>query len=452
MKSSPIKISLPPLTRLAVIVLAISLSLPQISWGQSYTRGYRQYTHGDFKGAIQAFEDALTQKRSRDKRAKIHKYLGICHYMLGEREQAKREFQRALQLEPATAIDPQSVLDETVIPFFKKIAQEESSPPPSTNATVTNRPRSTTAAKSNPDARIVIRTNRDDAVIYYQGKRLGRAGQSLPMSGGKQVVEVKAPGYESRQVRLTVKPRRTNFYNLKLGNATKTKKTRRKRRRRLILPPVKDFDLPSEDRLATDKARRQPKRPPPPKPQPPKPKPKPQPAPSQPTPAPVAKVRPSINALTLMPFGVGQFQNGQYFYGTVYAATEVTFLALAYQAYIEEQDSLTEASNLIREANRTGEIPPDRLTEFRDATEAYADEQQRKQLLYLSGFGLTWVVGIIHAIITTPEMPVQPSLPAKSRTKMSTFAPTHLARPAPSYSLGLGPDQESLVFHYKIRF
>jgi len=110
--------------RILALILALLVWVNSASelLAQSYTLGYARYTRGDFKGAIDAFELALSARPGTvDEKVKLYKYLGISWYMLGEKRQAAKYFQTALRLQSELTILKEEVLDETVITLFEKI-------------------------------------------------------------------------------------------------------------------------------------------------------------------------------------------------------------------------------------------------------------------------------------------------------------------------------------------
>ena len=64
------------------------------------TEGNAFYLKGEFRKAMEAYQEALLQEMEDVTKAKIHYNLGNSHYRLGEFEKALKEYQESLRLNP----------------------------------------------------------------------------------------------------------------------------------------------------------------------------------------------------------------------------------------------------------------------------------------------------------------------------------------------------------------
>lgn len=107
------------------LVLTLGL-LPKQLLGESLEEGYQAYIKTNFTGAKEALTAALNNETNPNALTKIHKLLGIVHYMLSDLNEAARSFKLALSYNPNISILQSEVLDETIITFFNRIKTLES--------------------------------------------------------------------------------------------------------------------------------------------------------------------------------------------------------------------------------------------------------------------------------------------------------------------------------------
>ena len=84
-----------------------------------FQRGIIEYQKSQFQKAEFLFRKAISQSGSR-KNAEIWKMLGISQYMQQKFSQSSKSFKIALKINPIINISPLEILDDSVIPFFKK--------------------------------------------------------------------------------------------------------------------------------------------------------------------------------------------------------------------------------------------------------------------------------------------------------------------------------------------
>ena len=230
------------LRALFVHLLAFTLTLPP-AWmisavihtpaaeASSYGVGYSKYQKGDFKGAELALRQALAKKMDRATMGKAFKLLGICQFMLGNKNAAAGSFRRALQVVPSTVISPSEVLDETVVPFFNSVrAQVKKSAPtkpvakkatksvPPAKAAPPPAPAKTIAGGNKPLKQTFLKvlSNVPNASVSIDGILAGQANSLINTDPGKVMIDVNAPGYRPRTVTINVTANQENTVTVNL--------------------------------------------------------------------------------------------------------------------------------------------------------------------------------------------------------------------------------------------
>lgn len=134
----------------AAFILWIGLGLLMSSHleAQTFEDGYQSYMRNQYPVAELQFKSALKKAKAKEDMAFIQKFIGICQYMRGDRNQAAATFYQALANDRNLAIDEEEVLDPSVVNFFNflknKWAKEPMAAAPRPN-------QAQTAAKS-PDS------------------------------------------------------------------------------------------------------------------------------------------------------------------------------------------------------------------------------------------------------------------------------------------------------------
>jgi hypothetical protein len=79
-----------------------------LSDAQRLRRGRNLFQYGDCQGVVEQLSDLTLPGRleSSDDLADTHRMLGVCHFQLGQRENAERELKSLLFLKPDTKLDP----------------------------------------------------------------------------------------------------------------------------------------------------------------------------------------------------------------------------------------------------------------------------------------------------------------------------------------------------------
>lgn len=433
-----------PIIKLGLIYLLFSPLFTAPCSAQTYTQGYASYTRGDFQGAIEIFRNTLARKRptSTEERAQLFKYMGISHYMLGERREAARSFRSAIGLNPELTIEPKEVLDESVIGFFAEVVRrvKRSKDPPS--------------QASADSATVTVNSNVDGAEVLIDGKVIGRVNEPFQARPGVSEVEIRAPGHGTRQVRLTIRPKQTHRFDIVLRRESPDSSSARSqasqrggegRPRRVVLPG--EHEIPEVVQVEPP-SRRQPT---------------PEveiPVPSQESSASKGQTSPqgledpsrsqvsSFSAVHLLPFGTGQFRNGQNLAGSLFAVSEVALLGLYFQSTRDEKTTRDTASGFIERESIEGNISTEALEAYRvEANKAILDEQKQQQL-YLTGFGILWLTGVIHAILTS-----KPETLASLSDEDAPYAFSHISSDPRSPRLDLTPSHGGgLALELNLRF
>jgi hypothetical protein len=106
-------------------LFAAGLSLGLMSAGQAqaqtFEEGYQSYMRNQFPVAELQFRSAAKKARSKEDRAFIQKFIGICQFMRGDKKSAANTFYEALGLDRNITIDEEEVLDPGVVAFFNVI-------------------------------------------------------------------------------------------------------------------------------------------------------------------------------------------------------------------------------------------------------------------------------------------------------------------------------------------
>jgi hypothetical protein len=224
-----------------LLCCAVLQSSPIVA--QSFNAGNKLYTKGDFKAAANAFKAALKNESSPMEKAKLHKYAGICEYMLGKTDLAGNNFKKALKLNPAISISQNEVLDESVIGFFNKSKTEVASARPAPAAPRPVRKPDAPApavaqvqppqqgdkalkSKFGKPTKITylrVTSNVQDATVMVDGILSGNTNTLVEADPGTVVIEVSANGYLSRKIRTKILPNRENMLSVNLVERPKPK-------------------------------------------------------------------------------------------------------------------------------------------------------------------------------------------------------------------------------------
>lgn len=208
------------MSRLLVCVL-IGMS-SQISLAQTLAIGQNLYQKGDFNGAIAALQKALDGKNNAQDQAKIHKFIGICHFMVGKRGAAATSFKQAISLDADTNILASEVLDEEVLKFFATqkstaIQSNQVRKPSSAQASVAQPANQSIAGpKVIKTTFLKVTSTTPDASVSIDGIIAGSVNSVINTDPGQINIEVSAPGYNPKSVTTNIIANRENNISVNL--------------------------------------------------------------------------------------------------------------------------------------------------------------------------------------------------------------------------------------------
>jgi hypothetical protein len=229
------------LRQLFIYVLSFSVAMPpawmmsavvhtETAEASTYALGYSKYQKGDFKGAEQALRQSFSKNPDKATQGKTYKLLGICQYMLGNKNGATDSFRRALQLVPSTRVSPTEVLDESVVGFFngvesryaktaKTAVKKATKKTPKQAAAPAAAPAKTASAGGSKPLKktfLKVLSNVANASISIDGILAGQVNSLINTDPGKITIEVTAPGYKSKTVSVNISPNQENTITVNL--------------------------------------------------------------------------------------------------------------------------------------------------------------------------------------------------------------------------------------------
>lgn len=211
--------------RLWLCVFLVLMALPAHS--QSYNTGHAMYQKGNFSGAETALKKALNSRLPKSEQARIHKLIGICQFMLGNKAAAIASFRQALSLQTNLVIAPSEVLDESVIALFNA-QKRTNSRPNNTPTKLANRQTSGATTPTNSGnqpiagAKVVkstflkVLSNVPNASISIDGILAGQVNNLINTDPGQIEIEVSAAGYPSKTLKVTIIKNRENTVTVNL--------------------------------------------------------------------------------------------------------------------------------------------------------------------------------------------------------------------------------------------
>lgn len=397
---------------------------------QSYSAGYNKYVQGDFEGAEKSFQVTLNKRLTTAEKARIYKMLGITQYMQGKRIAAEASFQTAKGLNPFMNISPSEVLDESVVTFFNTIEAPKGPKFPSTGT------------QNNAQGTFLkVYANPSYSQVAVDGVNLGRAGGLIKVKPGFHNIEISAKGYKTHSQPIDVKENQVNNISINLAKVTDTS---------IAKPPaVKQAEPPAVKKDRKVKVKKVKKR------RVAKPK--------QPKKIRKKRRRP-VKATTrptgmkfahYLPFGVGQFINGDTSLGLTFSALQV--LGFGYGSYLwffsatsHQQKANDDIVNM--ERLRDEEFPDfesDAWYQRNEEITAYSDQKNQEldaiynQSLILNLLaGTVWATSIIHSYIKVKKARTPPGLGYNSydRERQARFFKQRSYIVKPSLSLDVKPN------------
>lgn len=101
--------------------LSLGLMFAGQAQAQTFEEGYQSYMRNQFPVAELQFRAAVKKAKTREDRAFIQKFIGICQFMRGDKKSAANSFYEALGFDRNITIDEEEVLDPGVVSFFNVI-------------------------------------------------------------------------------------------------------------------------------------------------------------------------------------------------------------------------------------------------------------------------------------------------------------------------------------------
>ncbi len=117
-------------------IISISLSLGQSVSGDSLLKMLEKaklhYNNGEYESAITQLENALQylKQLNQNEQVEAYKYLAFSYVAFGDREKAKEQFKRALDLDPKLELDPATVSPKIIKVFEEAKAEMVTIQPP----------------------------------------------------------------------------------------------------------------------------------------------------------------------------------------------------------------------------------------------------------------------------------------------------------------------------------
>jgi hypothetical protein len=105
-------------------------------------------------------------------------------------------------------------------------------------------------------------------------------------------------------------------------------------------------------------------------------------------------------AAALAPFGVGQFYNGNYLFGTALMAGQAAALGAGIYFKLEANNKFAEAEALQRDG---ANYPQEELNRYLQETDAFVTSYDQYSLIAFGTFGGLWLIGTIEAFINAPS-------------------------------------------------
>lgn len=244
-----------PLKNTLYLVLCFVMAFPMdlmipYAEAQSYSAGYQSYVKGRFSQSEQALKLALQKKVSKGERAKIYKLLGIVQYMRGDQSAANVSFQYALRYNPNLTIQDSEVLDTKVVSYFNSLKAKVQKSPPKRAVQSPRRQSGRGSAKAKRTT-VYIQAN-VKASVSVDGILAGNTGSPIEVSPGPTVMTLKASGYQTKKIKVTVRPQRTNLVKIDLAPIAQKKRVVRKKTTRPSAPAPTKASSAEKDLFADE--------------------------------------------------------------------------------------------------------------------------------------------------------------------------------------------------------
>ena len=208
-------------------LLAMFLLTANTAFAQSWKAGRSSLMKNDFKSAKVQLSAALKKARPGQERAETYKYLGVAHYMSGDRNSALQAFRMAKSNFPGVRLTANEVLDESVIPVFNQANNSRSTANARSNNGISKAAAQSLPKQNQTSAPAISRQkskrtllkvvcNVPNAAVIIDGINYGTAGQELEVSPGSVILEVAANGHKAKAIKVKLQPLTSSLVNVNL--------------------------------------------------------------------------------------------------------------------------------------------------------------------------------------------------------------------------------------------
>lgn len=159
----------------------------------------------DYHACVKTLESAIASVKHGDSlEASAYKLLAICQYKAGRKTAAAANFRAALQTDPKlTLTEGDTGGDETIVSFFTDVTGEKSRAKALVEDAIVDSAKSEPAGPTRTS--IVVFANAPGAAVLIDGIFAGHAGDTIEVDAGAVELEVNAPGYESKKLKVDAK-------------------------------------------------------------------------------------------------------------------------------------------------------------------------------------------------------------------------------------------------------
>lgn len=387
--------------KFAVNVLIIFLVYEQFVGklsAQTYKHGYHFYSRGQYSAAERAFQEALNRTLRVSEKARLHKWLGICQYMLGKRQVSAINFNAALKINPQTTISKSEVLDETVISFFKDIRKEAGISFSNNKALKVSQEQTTILVKTE--------SSQKSGRVFINGVFAGTTNKPIITKPGRISITIILPSGE--KISRTIAANQNQFYTIYTTSKSQPPKAQNKSSQKPKEPPVateiKKENVDSRQKSKKPKLKKRGEK---------------QTRRSQTrrkkaTPQRFIKSKTPYKVtgtLSLLPFGVPQFAAGDSTMGAAYGITQGVLGIYSISSWLEGDKIADETNNELarREAARSSMTEEQQQADIQAAL-AYQSERSEASN---AAYDRSILVGGITAIIWAASVFHNQSLPSK---------------------------------------
>jgi hypothetical protein len=198
----------------------------------------------DYRGAEMQLTAAVKSAKSKTELAETYKYLGVAQYMRGQKAAANTSFVRAKTLNPMVKLTANDVADESVLPVFAAAKSSPQTSRPSQQQSPAATPKSSAITKQKSKRTLLkVLSNVPTARVSLDGIAYGTAGQDIEVQPGTVVLEVSAPGFISKAVKVQLEAMTTSSITVNLDKILPKPKPR-PQTQALASKPARGIPLP----------------------------------------------------------------------------------------------------------------------------------------------------------------------------------------------------------------